>query len=161
MVFTIVFATAIFVVTIVMFTYFPLLKKQMQLSKCSLFNTLDITKNGDQAKNWGGFAQLKNQVGNISSLLTTASNEVNSNFKGPNGISNDDWIIDDMFALKKANLDIYKNNNDSGVVTPNPQTTRDFVTTQYVSSRFITTGMGPNGTSNRMVTDIDSWLRKL
>lgn len=66
-----------------------------------------------------------------------------------------------MFALKKANLDIYKNNNDSGVVTPNPQTTRDFVTTQYVSSRFITTGMGPNGTANRMVTDIDSWLRKL
>lgn len=74
MVFTIVFATAVFVVTIVMFTSFPLLKKQMELAKCSLFNTLDITKNGDQAKNWGGFAQLKNQVGNISSLLTTASN---------------------------------------------------------------------------------------
>lgn len=45
----------------------------MKYTQCSLYNMLDITKNGEQAKQWGGFNQLKNQVGNISSLLTTAS----------------------------------------------------------------------------------------
>jgi hypothetical protein len=84
---------------------------------------LDITKNGEQAKQWGGFNQLKNQVGNISSLLTTASSEVAKNFKGFDGLSNDDWIIDDMEAMKKTNLDLYKNNKDSKVITPNPTTT--------------------------------------
>ena len=61
-----------------------------------MYTTLDVTSNGDQSKNWGGFNQLKNQVGNISSLLTTASNQINTNFRGADGLSNDDWIVDDM-----------------------------------------------------------------
>ena len=81
---------------------------------------LDVTKNGDQTKNWGGFGQLKNQVGNISTLLTTASYQVNKNLRGFDGLSNDDWIIDDMLKMKKANLDLYKNNNDSKLATPDP-----------------------------------------
>jgi len=81
---------------------------------------LDITKNGEQTKQWGGFSQLKNQVGNISSLLTTTSSEVNKNFKGFDGLSNDDWIIDKMEEMKKLNLDLYKNNKDSKVISPNP-----------------------------------------
>lgn len=74
MVFTIIFAITIFVISIVMFTSFPVFKQQMEYTQCSIYNLLDITKNGEQTKNWGGFAQLKNQVGNISSLLLTASN---------------------------------------------------------------------------------------
>jgi len=81
---------------------------------------LDITKNGEQAKQWGGFSQLKSQVGNISSLLTTTSSEVNKNFKGFDGLSNDDWIIEKMEEMKKLNLDLYKNNKDSKVISPNP-----------------------------------------
>ncbi len=87
---------------------------------------------------------------------------MNSNFKGFDGLSNDDWIIDDMFSIKKANLDIYRSNNDSKVITPNPTTTRASAPAiSYVNSRFITQGMGPNGTNNTMITDIDSWIRRL
>jgi hypothetical protein len=93
---------------------------------------LDVTKNGEQAKQWGGFSQLKNQVGNISSLLTTASSEVNKNFKGFDGLSNDDWIVDNMEAMKKSNLDFYRNNKDSKLPSPNPNTP-----TQRVNSSFI------------------------
>ena len=114
-----IFAVSIFVVSIVMFTAFPIFNEQAQYTKCSLFNMLDVTKNGDQTKNWGGFGQLKNQVGNISTLLTTASFQVNKNFRGADGLSNDDWLIDDMYKMKKANFDIYKNNKDSILATPN------------------------------------------
>jgi hypothetical protein len=116
------------------------------LTKCSLYNALDITKNGDQLKNWGGFKQLKNQVGNISTLLTTASLQVNKYFRGSDGLSDDDWLVEDMNKMKKANLDLYRNNKDSSVTTPNPDTTDS---TQVgdplprVNSYFITTGLGP------------------
>jgi hypothetical protein len=89
MIFTIIFAVSIFILSIVMFTAFPVFKQQMTYTECSLYNMLDITKNGEQARQWGGFNQLKNQVGNISSLLTTASSEVNKNFKGFDGLSDD------------------------------------------------------------------------
>ena len=101
-------------------------------------------------------------MGNISSLLTTASNEVNNNFKGSDGISDDDWLIEDMEAMKKANLNLYSKNNDSKVTTPNPTTTASTpvgVALPTVNSVFITTGLGPNGTANTMVTDIDSSIQ--
>lgn len=153
MVFTLIFAVAIFVISIVMFTAFPVFKQQMEYTECSLYNMLDVTKNGEQSKQWGGFNQLKNQVGNISSLLTTASSEVNKNFKGADGLSNDDWIVDDMEELKKANLDLYRNNKDSKLPSPNPNNPLT------VDSLFVSTGLGPNGTANTMVTDIDTSLR--
>ena len=106
---------------------------------------------------------MKDQVGNISSLLTTASSEVNKNFKGFNGLSNDDWILDDMKTMKKVNLDMYKNNKDSKVTTPNPTTTAATPvgsSLPVVDSLFVKTGLGPNGTANTMVTDIDVALRK-
>lgn len=106
---------------------------------------------------------MKDQVGNISSLLTTASSEVNKNFKGFNGLSNDDWILDDMKTMKKVNLDMYKNNKDSKVTTPNPTTTAATPvgsSLPVVDSLFVKTGLGPNGTTNTMVTDIDTALRK-
>jgi hypothetical protein len=68
-----VFAFIVFVLCIVIFTTIPEFSTQMKYTQCSLYNGLDVTLNGDTSKNWGGFATLKNQVGNISSLLTTAS----------------------------------------------------------------------------------------
>lgn len=38
--------------------------------------SLDVAKNGDQTNGWGGFTQLSNQIGNISSLLSTTSTAV-------------------------------------------------------------------------------------
>jgi hypothetical protein len=73
LIFTLIFAFIDFVLSIVIFTTIPVFATQMEYTSCSLYNGLDVTLNGDTAKNWGGFATLKNQVGNISSLLTTAS----------------------------------------------------------------------------------------
>ncbi len=135
----------------------------MQNTKCSLYNMLDVTTNGEQAKHWGGFSQLKDQVGNISSLLTTASSEVNKNFKGFNGLSNDDWIINDMEQMKKANLDVYKNNKDSKVTTPNPTTTDATPVGSalpVIDSQFVKTGLGPSTTANTMTNEIALSLQK-
>lgn len=89
---------------------------------------------------------------------------MNKNFKGFDGLSDDDWIIVDMEKMKKINLDIYKNNKDSKVTTPNPSTTDSTPigsALPVVDSLFVKTGLGPNGTDNTMVTDIDSSLRTL
>ena len=49
------------------------------------------------------------------------------------------------------------------MTTPNPSTTATAANagqpTPLVDSRFIKTGMGPNGTANTMVTDIDAGLQ--
>lgn len=46
MVFTIIFAISIFILSIVMFTSFPVFKQQMRSTECSMYNMLDVTKNG-------------------------------------------------------------------------------------------------------------------
>jgi hypothetical protein len=48
-------------------------------TKCSIYYTLDVALNGDQQGKWGGFAQIKNQIGNISNLLTSTSTSINTN----------------------------------------------------------------------------------
>lgn len=88
---------------------------------------------------------------------------MNTNFKGFDGLSNDDWILNDMQTMKQANLDMYKNNKDSKVTTPNPTTTAATPVGSplpVVDSLFVKTGLGPNGTSSTMVTDVDQALRK-
>jgi len=77
-------------------------------------------------------------------------------------LSNNDWILNDMQTMKQANLNIYKNNNDSKVTTPNPTTTASTPVGSplpVIDSLFVKTGLGPNGTANTMVTNIDSALR--
>jgi hypothetical protein len=49
MIFTMIFSVAIFVVCIIMFTSLPALRQQMEYTKCSLYNGLDVTKNGESA----------------------------------------------------------------------------------------------------------------
>jgi hypothetical protein len=68
-----------------------------------------------------------------------------------------------MATMLKANFDLYNNNRDAQVITPNSVTTASAVTggnpLPLVNSVFIQTGLGPNGTANTMVTDIDVGLR--
>ncbi len=68
-----------------------------------------------------------------------------------------------MQAMRTSNINIYTTFKDSQLVSPNPDTTSTAAnagqSTPMIDSMFIKYGMGPNGTSNTMVTDIDSGLR--
>ena len=75
--------------------------------------------------------------------------------------------------MQTANIDIYNTYSSSQMITPNPDTTATAAnagqSTPLIDSLFIkqgiyiyikvylsyTKGMGPNGTANTMVTDID------
>ena len=64
-----------------------------------------------------------------------------------------------MNSMQTANLDIYNTYKSSQMITPNPDTTATAANagqaTPLIDSLFIKQGMGPNGTVNTMVTDID------
>ena len=64
-----------------------------------------------------------------------------------------------MNTMQTTNLDIYNTYSSSQMTTPNPDTTSTAANanqpTPQVDSRFIKQGMGPNGTANTMITDID------
>lgn len=65
-----------------------------------------------------------------------------------------------MEALKEQNTDLYKNNFESTVYSPNPSSwTGGSSTPPTVVPLFISAGLGPNGTANTMVTDIDSGIQ--
>lgn len=68
-----------------------------------------------------------------------------------------------MEALKTVNLDIYNQQKDSTVLTPDPTATTAAITAgdpvPPVDSYFIQTKLGPNGTDNTMINDIDTALR--
>jgi hypothetical protein len=36
--------------------------------KCGMYYSLDVTTNGDQANNWGGFGQVQSQLESIGGL---------------------------------------------------------------------------------------------
>jgi hypothetical protein len=61
------------------------------------------------------------------------------------------------------NLNLWNNNNQSGVLTPDPAATKNATSTSTaiptVTPLFISQGLGPNGTAGAMVTDIDSSLQ--
>jgi hypothetical protein len=73
--------------------------------------------NGDLTNSWGGFSQLTNQIGNISSQLNTANTAINSD------LSNKDWLLTDFNSLRQQNINLYTNNYQSKVYSPNPTTT--------------------------------------
>lgn len=68
-----------------------------------------------------------------------------------------------MKAMQTSNLNIYNKYKSSQMITPNPDTTatnlNNNISVPLIDSVFIKQGMGPNGTTNTMVTDIDSGLR--
>ena len=100
---------------------------------------------------------MKNKIGNITNLLSAAVTQIQIYFPG------DQWLVDSMKAMRTAALDIYNKYKLSQLTTPNPDSTATANNagqpTPVVDSRFIKTGMGPNGTSNTMATDIDLGLR--
>lgn len=64
------------------------------------------------------------------------------------------------------NLDLWTNNYQSNVYSPNPTTTNAAMTPPVsalptITPRFIQQGLGPNGTANTMINDIDSSLRTI
>lgn len=68
-----------------------------------------------------------------------------------------------MQGMKQSNINIYSNNKDAKIITPNPDTTATAINNgqpvPVISSMFITNGLGPNGTFGTMVDDIDRGLR--
>lgn len=100
-------AAAIFIAGIVSFTAIPRMKYYVRYAKCSLYYLLDESLNGDTDNGWGGFVELKNKIGSISSLLDSAATEVTTY------ISGDDWLIDDMVIMKNTNIDLYNKYKDS------------------------------------------------
>ena len=125
--------------------------------KCSLYYTFDVTANGNQSTNWGGFAQIQSQIGNITWLLNSTANASNTQF------SNSAWITTDFKAMQNMNLNLYDNNIDSTVYSPDPIATTTALMTgsafPTIVPRFVQFGLGPNGTSATMVDDIDTGLR--
>ncbi len=131
------------------------MRNNLAMTSCSIYLSIDTALNGDGS--WGGFLNLKNQIGNITDLLTSAVAQINIFFTG------DSWLVDDMQAMQTANLNIYNTYKNAQLITPNPDTTSTALnagqSTPKVDSLFIKTGMGPNGTINTMTTLIDSGLR--
>ena len=118
---------------------------------------MDVAVNGDLTNGWGGFTQISSQIGNVSTQLTTASTAVSTD------LSNNNWLLTGMAALKEENLKLYKNNYQWTVFSPNPITTKLAISGNNalptVTPLFISAGLGPNGTANTMVTDIDLGIR--
>lgn len=131
------------------------MKEDLEMTNCGIYLALDTAMNGDET--WGGYVTLKNKIGNITNLLTSAVTQIQIYFPG------DQWLVDSMKAMRTAALDLYNKYKSSQLTTPNPDSTATANNagqpTPVIDSRFIKTGMGPNGTSNTMVTDIDLGLR--
>ena len=125
--------------------------------KCSFYYTLDVTANGNQSTNWGGFAQIQSQIGNITGLLNSTATAANTQF------SNNSWITNDFKAMENMNMNLYTNNMNSEVYSPDPIATTTALMTSSplptIVPRFIQQGLGPNGTAGTMVNDIDSGFR--
>ena len=65
--------------------------------------------------------------------------------------------------MQNMNLNLYDNNIDSTVYSPDPIATTTALMTSSafptIVPRFVQFGLGPNGTSATMVDDIDTGLR--
>ena len=125
------------------------------MTSCSIYLTMDTAMNGDGT--WGGFTSLRDKIGNITNLLSSAVTQIQIYFPG------DEWLVDSLQAMQTANIDIYRNYNTSQMITPNPDSTATAAnagqSVPLIDSLFIKTGMGPNGTANTMATDIDGGLQ--
>lgn len=154
-IFILLFAAGIFIVCMIAMSFIPDIKAQSSMASCSIYLTLDTVLNGDGT--WGGMVNLRDKVGNITNLLSAAVTQIQIYFPG------DSWLLDSMHAMQTTNLNIYNTFKSSQLVTPNPDSTATAANagqaTPKIDSMFIKYGMGPNGTSNTMVNDIDIGLR--
>jgi len=148
-------ASGTLIISILSYEIVPDLKEYVSMTDCSIYLAFDTAMNGDGT--WGGYTNLRDKVGNITNLLSAAVTQIQIYFPG------DSWLITSMQAMQTANLNIYANYKSSQMTTPNPDTTATNLNANLsvpmIDSVFIKQGMGPNGTNNTMVTDIDYWLR--
>jgi hypothetical protein len=65
--------------------------------------------------------------------------------------------------MESLNLDLWANNQNSVVYSPDPTATYSAMNLATplptIVPRFIAQGLGPNGTANTMISDIDSGFR--
>lgn len=88
----------IFTTGIISFTAIPKMRESIEYTKCSIYNLLDLTMNGDTSDGWAGYISLKNKLGNISSLLDSTNTQINTYLTG------DFWLVDDMMILQSKNI---------------------------------------------------------
>lgn len=70
MIFTLIFAIGILVISLISFSFIPAMKSNLALTQCSIYLALDSALNGDGT--WGGFISLRDQIGHITNLLPQA-----------------------------------------------------------------------------------------
>lgn len=61
--------------------------------------------------------------------------------------------------MENMNINLWENNKDSKVLTPDPIATQNTIPIPKITPRFIQQGLGPNGTANTMITDIDNGFK--
>ena len=148
-------AIGILIISIISYSFVPEMKKNLEMTSCSMYLTLDTAINGDGT--WGGFTSLRDKIGNITNLLSAAVTQIQIYFPG------DAWLVNSMNSMQTANIDIYNTYSTSQMITPDPGDTATAANagqaTPLIDSLFIKQGLGPNGTANTMVTDIDTGLR--
>lgn len=76
------FAAGVLICTVVVFSSFGSLKTDISMFKCSMYYSLDVASNGEQSRNWGGFAQVQSQLSSISGLLDSTAATVSSSLSG-------------------------------------------------------------------------------
>jgi hypothetical protein len=141
-----VFAVATLALAVTAFTSLPLLQTSAANVKCGMYSTLDVALNGDGVM-WGGFQKLKDQLGNISSALSSAQTAINTYF------NDNSWLVTDTQAMKNANLNLYKTYNTSSLFSPAPGVATN------ITPYFIHGSLGPDTNPNTMVYDIDQGLQ--
>lgn len=142
-------------ITIISFSFVPDLKQNLSMTSCSIYLTFDTAINGDGQ--WGGFTNIRDRVGNITNLLSAAVTQIQIYFPG------DTWLITSMQTMQTNNINLYSKYKDAQMITPNPTTTATNrnanISVPMIDSLFIKQGLGPNGTTSTMISDIDSGLR--
>lgn len=108
---------------------------------------LDAAISGDALSGWTGISAVNSQLGNISSSLDSAATAIGTTF------TSSSWLVDDLTGQQQANINLFKAYRNNTLATPDPNSTLD------VNSVFLSSGLGPNGTSGTMVNDIDTTLR--
>jgi hypothetical protein len=73
----------------------------MENTKCSIFVTVDTALYGGGKSDWTGFIALKDNVGNVSSLISSTMTQIGLYFTG------DDWLVDTMSIMKTKNTQLY------------------------------------------------------
>ena len=80
--FGVVLVTGILICSIIIFSSFTTLRKDVEMVKCGMYYSLDVTTNGDQTNNWGGFGQVQSQLESIAALVESTATTVNSSLFG-------------------------------------------------------------------------------